>query len=153
MHHLSLVPAGQVYYFFFLLYYPVFCYKKDLVRFLLKLWEIQGHGCKIFQILETAKAEQSLEKLFFSEMTWRKFRLCKLSKPWQNSLHIPGACTPHGSSPCEPGLYVLLLPQHLWGALMQKACAKISCHSFQGSTSVCIQHQPLSRGMPFVSMF
>lgn len=123
---------------------------KDLVRPFLKSWEIQRSRCKIFQVLENAKAEQSLEKLYFSEITWRKFP--KLSKPWQNSLHTLGACTPHGSSPCEPGLYVLLLPQHLWGALMQKACAKTSCHRFQGSTSVCMQHQPLSRGMPFVSM-
>lgn len=31
-------------------------------------------------VLENAKAEQSLEKLFFSEITCRKFRLHKLSK-------------------------------------------------------------------------
>lgn len=150
MHHLTLIPAGQIYQGFFSLCITLYFATKHLVTPFLKSWEIQRSRCKIFQVLENAKAEQSLEKLYFSEITQRKFP--KLSKPWQNSLHPLGACTPHGSNPCEPGLYVLLLPQHLWGALMQKACTKTSCHPFQGSTSVCMQHQPLSRGMPFVSV-
>lgn len=60
------------------------------------------------------------------EINWEKRRLHKLSNPWQKSLHTLGTCTPHQSSLCEPGLYVLHLSQHLWEALMQKPQPSLS---------------------------
>lgn len=125
---------------------------KDLVRPFLKPWEIQGSRCKIFQVLENAKAEQSLEKLFFQ----------KLLEGSSGYISFPN----HGKT----AYFHLGLAHHMEVAPVSQACMCFSYYStFKGVLCKTLVQKPpvtpfrvahqcacstslLSRGMPFVSM-
>lgn len=66
MHHLTHIPGGEIY-FFFLLYYPLFFYKRSCKTCPMIIRDSEKWMQNI-SVLENAKAEQSLEKLFFQKL-------------------------------------------------------------------------------------
>lgn len=148
MHHLT-IPAGQVYSFFSLLYYPLFCYKRTCET-LPKIMRDSGKWMQNILGIRNCQGWTELRKTLFSEIHWRKFRLHKLSKPWQNSLHALGTCMPHGSSLSE--LVCASLPTTPSRGSDAKRLCKNLLSSCSGSTSMYMLHQPLCESVPFVSM-
>lgn len=83
MHRLTLISASQIF-IFSLLYCPLFCYKRScdtLPKTMRGKWMQNISG------IRNCHGWTELIKPLFSEINCRKYKLHKLSKTWQNSLH------------------------------------------------------------------